>query len=897
MFSRIFWAFIAILCRGALRLRYRITIRAEALKAKGWEKGILFLPNHTAHMDPLLLYYYFWPHYQMRPLVVEYVYRIGALQFLMKLIRAIAIPDFDTSVNQYKVFKAQQALKDVAEGLRKGENFLLFPSGRLKNTGKEILGGASGAHALVQECPDAHVVLIRFTGFWGSTFSRAFEGTKLSLGKSFVHAFKALLKNGIFFLPKRDVLVEFEPAPDDLPRDADRVAFNRYLENWYNRYPDGTGGTVDVEPLKLVSYSAFRWEVPEVHVDEKKEAAEQKEISPEVESKVYGEIRKILDRPNQELNPDMHLAADLGMDSLNLAELVVTLSHLYELGELHPEDLHTVRDVLNTAEGAKDAPPREREASSYHWPEKSEEKGRLSPVPPIGETIPEAFLRSCERMDRFSACSDDLSGVLTYRKIRQSVLVLAAHFRTLEGPYVGVLLPSSIGAYVTILAVQIAGKIPVMLNWTLGPRYIEEMVKMTDLKVIFSSWRFLEKISHVDFGNAIEKFVLLEDVRKSLSLRDKLKGAFLSRTSLHTIFRTYGIHKLSPDDPSVILFTSGTEASPKGVPLSHKNILSDLRAALQCIQVSGDDTLYGILPPFHSFGFSVTGLFPLLAGMRVAFFPDPTDGFALAEGVKRWQITMFCAAPLFLKGLFRAAKPEQLASLRFFVSGAEKASPELYQRVADLGTGAYLIEGYGLTECSPILTLTRPNLPPKGVGLPLPGVELCTIHLETSEPLPYGAEGEICARGPNIFKGYLGNPRPAFIEIDGVSWYRTGDIGYLDPEGNLILSGRLKRFTKVGGEMISLAAVEEAIVSELTRQGKISPDVPSLALSADEKNSDKAELILFSLVPLESDEVNEIIGRSGFSRLVKVSTVKQINEIPVLGTGKVDYRSLKNFME
>ncbi len=229
-----------------------------------------------------------------------------------------------------------------------------------------------------------------------------------------------------------------------------------------------------------------------------------------------------------------------------------------------------------------------------------------------------------------------------------------------------------------------------------------------------------------------------------------------------------------------------------------------------------------------------------------------------------------------------------------FISGAEKAPQELFDRVARLGTGAVLIEGYGITECSPILTLNRFNLPSKGVGRLVPNVELITIHPETFEQLPEGADGEICVRGPNIFNGYLGNPRSPFIEFDGKQWYRTGDLGHIDPDGSVILSGRLKRFTKIAGEMISLGAVEEILAKQLIKEGRISPDVPSVAIISRENKEGKTQLVLFITIDIDRDYANEILRQAGFSNLVKITEVKKIEEIPLLGAGKTNYRSLQD---
>lgn len=882
------WTLLSKICLCFLSLRYRIRIKGlkeinkQQLKKSG---GILFLPNHAAHMDPLFLFLILWPQYKIRPLVIEYIYRLGFLRPFIKLVRGLCIPSFDASVNQLKIRKAEESMQKIVEGLRKKENFILYPSGKLKSSGREIVGGSSSAHALLQECPETQVVLVRTTGLWGSSFSRALLGRSPDLSKTILSGLKMLLKNGLFFAPRRRVTIEIELAPANLPKKGTRVEFNRYLENWYNRYPTPSGKIASVEPLQLVSSAFWKKDLPQVFQPKKQTSvAGEAEISPETKSKIYAEIRTILDNPGVEIQPQMSLATDLGMDSLDLAELITFLAREYDLEEIHPEDIDTVQRMLEIAEGARVIDHPVKHASQIQWPKESKRPG---PALPIGRTVPEAFLYSAERMKNFAACGDDLVGVLTYKKMKRAILVLAAYFRKIPEEKIAVLLPASAGAYLVALALQFAGKVPVMLNWTLGPRYLDEMMKLSGAKTTISSWRFLERLSHVEFGSLIDNILLLEDIRDGLSLFEKLRGAYLSLRSVSAILRAFRLGALDENAPCVVLFTSGTEANPKGVPLSHKNVLSNQRSAMQCISLGASDVIYGILPPFHSFGFSVAGLFPLLGGVRIAFYPDPTDSFALAEGVERWKVTLFCAAPLFLKGLFQAAKKGQLNSIRIFVSGAEKAPQELYDRATKLGTGAKLVEGYGITECSPILSLNRFNEPPKGVGKLLPDIELCTIHPETLEKLSEGAEGEICVRGPNVFQGYLGNPRSPFIELDGKPWYRTGDIGSLDAERNLILSGRLKRFTKVGGEMISLGAIEQALLTEL----HVTSDLPSLAVCASEKG-DKSQLILFTTLSLTKEEVNEILRKAGFSRLVKITTVQKIEEIPIMGTGKTDYRKL-----
>lgn len=893
-----FWKILARIGLWVVSLRYKVDIRGLkeiTRKRLNREGGILFLPNHTAHIEVLILFLHLWPTYRMRPLVIEYIFRLKILKPFMRLVKALSVPNFDSSINSMKLKRAEKSIGEIAAGLKEKDNFLLYPAGRLKSSAKEVLAGTSGAHALLQECPETNVVLIRTTGLWGSSFSRAIEGRTPDLNKTLWNGFKVLLRNFLFFVPRRKVIIEVEILADDFPRHASRIEFNRALERWYNQYPTENGERVEDEPLKLVSYSFWRKDMLVPFEWKKSEAGPASAaVTSQIRDKVMAEIRQIVGNPNAEIRDEMNLAIDLGMDSLNIAELLAFLSQKFDIGEVHPEDLDTVGHALDIAAGACASAPPSHSIVHKGWPDEGD--GRPDPVPPMGKTVPAAFLNSCERMGGYAACGDDLVGVVTYKQIKRSAIVLSLYFKTIPSKYVGVLLPASIGSYVTILALQLAGKIPVMLNWTLGPRYLDDMMRVSGAQVVVSSWRFLDRLSHVEFGSLTDSMLLLEDIRDGLSLKTKLRGAWLAMRGPKTILRALSLNSLDEHSPAVILFTSGTEASPKGVPLSHKNILSNLRSGMHCIDLDAEDVLYGVLPPFHSFGFSVAGLFSILAGMRIAFYPDPTDSFSLAEGIARWKVTVFCSAPSFLRGLFQAAKPHQLDTVKMFVSGAEKTPLDFYEKVKSLGTNASLVEGYGITECSPIITINRPHLGTPGVGQPLPDVDIIMIHPETEKVLSIGEEGEICVRGPNVFRGYLGDVKTPFITLLGKQWYRTGDLGKLE-DGSLILSGRLKRFTKIGGEMLSLGAIEEAILAGLKKQGKISEEGTSLALISDEREAGKPKLILFLTCDGTRDFVNDLLQTSGFSRLVKVSDVRKIEEIPLMGTGKTDYRRLQSLVK
>lgn len=869
---------LRLLFIAALRIRYRVRVKGlDSLKLKDG-KGVLFLPNHPSEIESAMLLCLLWPRFKIRPLAVEYVFHHPLIGPVARKLKALPIPNFDSSINPVKISQAKKTFAAAARGLKNGENFLLYPSSGCKNTGREIVGGASGAHSLVQECPNANIVLVRVSGLWGSSFSRALSGRTPDLTEVMIHAIKTGLKNLIFFAPKRDILIEFEANPPDLPRAAPRAAFNRYLENWYNRYPDGKGGVVETEPPVQISYAFWKKEIPPLYQRKKSPLSSTGAISSPVQEKIYAELRRILKNPQLALNPNQSLALDLAMDSLDIGDLCAFLAKQYDLEEFRPEQLETVQYVLDIAQGARAAPASPPLPASLAWPE---EKDRPAPTAPIGDTLPEAFFLACKRLGKRPLLGDDTAGVLSASKAMRAVSVLAEKFRTYPEERIAVMLPSSAAAFLVILALQRAGKIPVMLNWTLGPRYLEEMMRLSGAKRTLTSWKFLDRLSHVDFGNLVEGMELLEDLKRKLSLKTKLKGALLAKFS-----------RTAPcKETCVILFTSGTESLPKCVPLSHKNVLSMIQDAVSVLQpLYPTDVALSILPPFHSFGFAAVGFLALLSGAKTAFYPDPTDGPAIAERIARWKATVFPAPPSFLKRIFSAASNEQLKTIRLYISGAEKAPPELLSRIAEINSESHFIEGYGITECASAVSVHKPGAPLIGAGQLLARCEARTIHPDTQEPLPEGAEGELCLRGPSLFSGYLGSSRSPFIEIDGKLWYRTGDLGRIGPDRTVYLSGRLKRFAKLGGEMISLGAIEEALVSELIYQKRISRDVPSLAVCADEKAQG---IVLFTSVPLEKEIANDILKRAGFSNLIKISFVKKIDALPLLATGKMDYRSLQ----
>jgi long-chain-fatty-acid--[acyl-carrier-protein] ligase len=886
------------LIRLLLRIRYRVTYKGldEVKKGlRGETRGVLFLPNHPGFViDPTLVLTPFLRSFEVRPLIVEYMFYNPFVHWVAGLFHALPVPDFHTSFNTIKQRRLERVLGKMSQGLKEGERFLIYPSGATKQCGREVLGGAFATHRLISENPDVVIVLVRTEGLWGSMFTRSLtNGEVPDLKKALMKAFWITLKNLIFFVPKRPVTVEYEFASPNFPREGSVAEVNHFLEEWYNApyyNPDRRENLG--EPLQLISYAFWKEEIPQITI-RSEDRIELSSVPQIIKEQVITKIAELANVSRDKISPTQHLLGDLGLDSLHLAEIVTFLEENFDVRGIHPGELTTVSRVLLIAMKIYERPEaKEPKWNLHRWNHLfPQERVQL----PDGETVPEVFLRMCDEKLFDVIAADPLSGPVTYRGLKMKALLLSDKIRRLPGERIGILLPSSVGVQVLVLACQLAGKTPVMINWTVGGRHLDTVVDVSGIGVVLTSWGFLDNLDNVDISRVEELLVVMEELRSEISFWDILKAEFMSYLSSAKILRLPKFSHLQDKRvrrEAVILFTSGTEAMPKGVPLSHKNLLSDMRAVLDAIELSSNDHMLSFLPPFHSFGFAVTGLLPLLCGVKAIYYPNPLESKRLSKAVRIWQVTILPGAPTFLKNIMQVSNRETLASVRLLVSGAEKAPQEVFDYALKLIPHAQIVEGYGITECSPILTLNKEGVREFGVGRPIPGVELKIVDPETHVPLDGDAVGLVLVSGPNVFSGYLNkNGQNPFLEFGGSRWYMTGDLGKVDPDGHLILSGRQKRFVKVGGEMVSLAALEDAIGSRIIEESKQVPEGPQVAVCSNGENG-RPRLTLFSTRQFEVFEVNHILREKGFSNLAKIDKVQLLEAIPMTATGKVAYRML-----
>jgi len=864
---------LATITKWLLSLRYNISISGiEAVAAKG-TGGILFLPNHPALIDPIILCAHLHGRFAPRAIgdkdqVDRPVIRWLARRTGVRTIGGMA--KYGSSARS----EIEKVLDQSIEGLKHGENLLLWLAGRCTQSYLENLSGNSSVERVLRQFPQVRVVLIRITGLWGSGFSWA-RGYEPKVAKVLRKGFISLLLSGIFFAPRRKVTIEFyEPA--DLPRDADRNTLNRFLERYYN---------ANAQHNTYVPYTPWEKTGP-VKLPEPTPA----KLQPAGPSAPPATRRMVLDYLSNltgisELQDSAHLGIDLGMDSLGRMDLVAWLEEEFGFPQADIDAMQTVGDVMLAACGDfVYTDPKTLKPISPHW---FKDTGDKKLTMPAGESVAQLFLKQAKCSPSKIIIADQVSGEKSYRDLVIACLLLKPIIENLSGDCVGIMLPASVAADIFYLATLFAGKTPVMVNWTLGPRNLTESLKLVNVRHILTSEALVNKIASqgTDLSALNDRFIFAEVLARSISRFAKFRAYLAGYISWAPLRNA----KLS--STAAILFTSGSETLPKAVPLTHSNLLANLRDVFRVITIRQTDRLIGILPPFHSFGLTGNMLFPLCGGIPTVYHPDPADAGTRACLIEAYRATILIGTPTFLNGIIRASAAGQLSTLRLVVTGAEKCSEKIYAALKEHCSNAVILEGYGVTECSPIISLNDENDPrPFTIGKVLPSLEYLLVAPETGEPLARTGTGILLVQGPSVFGGYLNyEGQSPFVEARAKQWYSTGDLVSIDEHGVLTFRGRLKRFVKLGGEMISLPAIEAVLQARYAFDTDEGP-VLAVEATADEQHP---ELVLFTTHRIDRESANRCIRDAGLSGLHNIRRIIKLEEIPLLGTGKTDYRALK----
>ena len=468
---------------------------------------------------------------------------------------------------------------------------------------------------------------------------------------------------------------------------------------------------------------------------------------------------------------------------------------------------------------------------------------------------------------------------------------------------VGIVLPPGKGGLVANLAVLLSGKVPVNLNFTAGSDAIKSSIQQAGLDQIITAQAFVDKYPNFPWPEK-NKILLIEKVLPNLKPKIIFWLIALKIFSAKSLASMLRLSTKGGNDEAVLLFTSGSSGNPKGVVLSHKNILSNVTQFGSRLDLDQDDKILGCLPLFHSFGSTVTLWYPMLEGIDLVTYPSPLEPPKLAELIEEYKVTLLLATPTFLRGYMRRVDPEKLDTIKFVVTGAEK----LPKRLAEAFESKFqkkVMEGYGLTETSPVTNVNIPNVTAQNkselikserfgsVGQFLPGIAVRITEPNDDSPLPINSSGMIWLRGPNIFKEYLDLPSQTQEVIKG-GWFRTGDIGRVDEDGFLFIEGRLSRFSKIAGEMVPHETVESHINKALSYDSEDEKKIAVIGIPHEAKGE---ALVLLSTEEMSDESVKSLRQKLldlGVAALWIPKKIIKVDSIPSLASGKLDIKGCED---
>lgn len=518
------------------------------------------------------------------------------------------------------------------------------------------------------------------------------------------------------------------------------------------------------------------------------------------------------------------------------------------------------------------------------------------------------FVKVCKRQRNESKVADTLGGNEKGGMVLTRALILRRLLRKFalssDEKNVGILIPPTVGGAITNLALALDKRVAINLNYSLSNELINHCIREAGIKHVLTTRQVMEKFSHFDLDCEL---IYLDDFKEKVTGADKGIGFFMANILPAGILCSIlGLNSIKADDLMTIVFTSGSTGVPKGVMLSHQNILADVRGFEKAAQFRDGDVLVGILPFFHSFGYTITFWGAMMCNIKGAYHINPLDAKQVGKLVKRHKGTILMSTPTFLRSYMRRCKPEQFATLDTVVTGAERLPPELADQYEEK-FGVRPVEGYGITELSPAVSANIPAARRRGdfqveakegsVGRPIANVTVKVCDLDTNEELPVGESGMLWVSGPIVMLGYL-NKEEATKEVIVDGWFKTGDMAKLDEDGFITITGRLSRFSKIGGEMVPHLKVEE-VLSKLLDQtpDDDADDILHVAVTAvpDVKKGERL-VVLYTVDHKTPDEMRQALTDAGLPNIFipSADSFHKVDSLPVLGTGKLDLRGIKD---
>lgn len=917
----------------ALAGRYNITLHgAEHMEHYG---PVALLARHEALIDPVMIISYLSKLQKVSPVVFQAYYNNPLLKPLLKIIEAIPVADVLWGGSTQD---AQKLHKVVIEALKKGTTTLWYPSGKLPRENIEWIGNATLTYNVAHdsETPKStKYVTARYSdGLWWSTHSNAlWNGNIVEFLKSYGFSIWVHLSNLWFLTPKKDIDIFLEDVTDLVKSNKGKSLkeFNWALEahlgqggpheltftphwHWFHplhwiqklyllKYP------IDEEQLKKLPWSiASLKDVKQVDTSM---------VSQEVKVFICTELTRIKGTSVGVIEDTSHLTFDVGLDSIGMTDIVETIASKYNIENIPSFDtIKTVGDLYMIAIGKAGEWAWLKDCN---WKERSGEAISLLEKLTWGEKdIVKLVMREFSQNPDEDFMWDDTFGMITKWEFLKSAKKMSFFIRWLKAEKIGIMLPASCAATLSIFATLLAGKTPVLLNFSAREDGFQKMIDDSKIDTILSSEALYKNLKDkVPYTKKYEwSYIFLEDVKKawwkiqraSFETEEAYAKAKETQSRIKKAVVLWAIKSVVSfwnRGLASILYTSGSWGIPKGVALTDENIIEDLRWALSLFSITNKDIILSALPPFHSLWFTVKSIMPLVTGCRVAYTPNPLDARSILNNLKHTKATAMATTPWFLKAILAIATPEDLVNLKYVVVGSAKCPVETFEKFAELCPHGVILEGYGITECSPVLALNPIAAPKKGsIGKIIPWVKAKLVHPlkcndeDIIEEVSQGQTWLLLVSGKNIFKGYT-DPKikSPFVKDGEATYFNTWDLVSIDEEWYVFFKWKFWRTPKnKEGEMLQIESAEEVLQALFPNTGE-NAGLPSCAIEYDfitgqEGTAD--EIVLFTT---RDDITKEIANKKlwdSWERIVKITQVVKVPEIKLLGSaGKIDYQDLK----
>lgn len=870
--------FLFFIARNILALRYKITFKNQELFET--KVPVIVFPNHPALVDPLILISNIGKRKLLSPVMTQSYFSTPGIWPIVRALKTVPVWDLAVWGSIEDVRKAFSGIKKAMDDK---QSILIYPSWHIYVQPFEHIVGKKMAYEMVWHLDsETRVIVTRTKWLWWSMWGKSYTGKSPQLMKVLMRSIGYIIANGIFFVPKRDISIEFVDMTDMLKEwhALGLDIFNQKLEEYYNEWGNEVcrfiphyfyyNDTVwKIEPKKIIGSiaeinswsSVSRGDIPD-------------DIFEQVRDKI-AEVKKL---DKKILSFDTNLILELHADSLDMAELKSWVQSLYPGASNPPIGLiKTVWDLAALAIGKLEW---EENLPPHTFLKSESEKIEFSYR--SWDTILTCFRANFRKEKNKPFVYDAMTGMMTRDQFLLKSYVIAEYLRKYKYEKLWIMIPALSATSMLLIGTYLSGKLPVMLNWTVGEKSFAHCMDFAWLKYILTSRKFYEKISTPWLKEFESKMIFIEDIIKDISLSVKVSAVI--KKSLFFLPK--------PQKEAVMLFTSGSESLPKAVVLSHENILTDIEWALKLVPFQKYETILGFLPPFHSFGFTINTIFPLISPVQVVYTPDPNDARTIGKILTYTHASIVSATPTFLRMILANNDASMLESLKYAFVWAERCSEEVFALYREKCPSWVILEWYGITECSPIVTVnTLDTQKSWSAGRFLPHIEYSIRSLDTHTPLGIGEQWMIFVRGLSIFGWYVDSSiESPFDTFDDALWYKTGDLGYVDRDWFLFITGRLKRFVKIAGEMISLPFIESILLEKYWN-----PELTTLAIETQEKDG-VVTIVLFVTFDISLDEINSYIHEHGASNLVKFAQIVKLDAIPVLGTGKTDYKLLKGMI-